>query len=250
MFNKSQRGIGVRSPYLLLRQTKRRGLRGYVSVRAAWDSLALAEFRWSSVAVQVDCLTESGSKEASAMSKSFRYFRTVFVIAITLTNLVVAAAQTQPKQPADSGQMPRDGQVKLVPYKDVGWRPPSTGEKIMAEINNPALSFPGKLTVISKVTKGSIVTGADQIFVINQNDQIPGYKGDLVAGRLAIESLGGDAVKITSLDAKGFVLVFPCVVLSVGTEFEVEKMRWQKADFERGIITLREDGLEWKPTPQ
>jgi hypothetical protein len=175
-------------------------------------------------------------------------FRAVFacvalVLAAIGSNSLVAPTVTARAQ----GQ----GQNRLVPYKDVGWSPPAGGEPIMAKIKSENSFFAKMGTLfLARVANGSLVTSADEIFVINQNDQLPGFKASLEAGRLAIESLGGKpaGVKITSLDERGFVHVGGfSVVLPVGTEFEIEKMHWQDADFDKGFITLRADGLEWRP---
>ncbi len=108
--------------------------------------------------------------------------------------------------------------------KDVGWRIPSSGEVILAKIKSEEKLG---MLILTRVSKGSILAAADNIYVINQNDRLPGFDLSLEAGRLTIESLGGTsaAVKITALDEKGFVIssalgVIP--ILPVGTEFEIE----------------------------
>jgi hypothetical protein len=168
-----------------------------------------------------------------------------------------AAAPTQAQLPV---------QVKLVPYKDVGWRAPGSGEEIMGKIKSDSM---GMMTFFA-VTKGPIVTFVEDIYVVNANDQLPGVNLDLVAGRLAINSTnanamaetgngvsftspgssGGSGVKMTAVGEKGFVYVPMHPVLPVGTEIEIGKIRWQNTDFDEGIITLRSDGIEWRPKPE
>lgn len=163
-----------------------------------------------------------------------------------------AAARAQPTtgESTACGQTPKQSQAGLISYEDVGWRPPRSGEAILAEINESrASSFFGFFT-LSRVAKGSMIVS--KIYVICQNDRLPGVNFSLEAGRLALEFLGGTsgAVKITALDEKGFANTIDSVVLPVGTEFEIEKTHWQKVDFDKGLITLRAEGLEWRPRPQ
>jgi len=175
----------------------------------------------------------------------------LFVVIIAIATFGLASAQTEPatKEATESGQTRGQGQVRLVPYKDVGWRTPSSGEVIMAKLKSSFFAQMG--LILSRVSKGSMLVRADDVYVINPNDRLPGFNSSLEAGRLAVESLGGtSAVKITSLEDKGFVSIMMSVVLPVGTEFEIEKMHWQDTEFDKGIIALRADGLEWRPRPQ
>lgn len=140
--------------------------------------------------------------------------------------------------------------VRMVPYKDVGWRTPSSGEVIMAKIRSENSFFVRMGTLsLARVNKGGMLARADDVYVIDQYDRLPGFDSSLEAGRLAIEPIGGTshAVKITSLDDKGFVTIEMSVVLPVGTKFEIEEMHWQDIEFDKGLITLRADGLEWRP---
>jgi hypothetical protein len=165
-------------------------------------------------------------------------------------------ARLATEEVAVSGQAHGRGQVRVVPYKDVGWRIPSSGEVIMAKIKSENSFFVQTGTFfLTRVKRGSIVTSADNVYVIYPFDT------SLEAGRLAIEPIGGNSkvetensvsffsgnsgVRITSLDDKGFVNFMQSVVLPIGTELEIEKMHWQDAEFDKGIITLRADGLEW-----
>jgi peptidoglycan hydrolase-like protein with peptidoglycan-binding domain len=172
----------------------------------------------------------------------------------------------KPSAATESAQAQAQVQVKLVPYTDVGWSAPSSGEEIMEKIKSASM---GMITFFA-VTKGPIVTFVEEIYVVNANDRLPGVNMDLEAGRLAIKSTSGNAmaetgngvsfvsqgssagsgVQITSVGTKGFVFTSGHPVLPVGTEFEIGKIRWQNTDFDEGIITLRADGIEWRPKPE
>jgi hypothetical protein len=73
--------------------------------------------------------------------------------------------------------------ARLVPYKDVRWGTPSTGEEIVAKIESND-SIMG-MVILGRVDRGKVLASGEEVYIINPNDRLPKFASSLEAGRLA-----------------------------------------------------------------